>query len=634
MLTLPFRLLANLWRLTWFLIGWLLLWPLPLLRRRSRRFLRLELKGRIHLAEDGGLFARRSGVGSFEALDHTLRRAERDARIEGVLVEVGDLHLAPTDAETLRARLLATRAANKRVCLYFESAGPSELVLASAADTVFMAPAGHVTAPGLSADLVFAAPALAKVGVRAQFVHIGRYKTAANTFTRGEASEAQRASTRTLLTDLDEAFATLTARDAAEAPHTWPLPQPFYEISEARRAGLVDHQAFPDQLEHRLRAERVPPEVRTGAEGESEGDADVDADVGDAAGAFDPYGHMGDDALREAHEARMKAAPRVALVSPGAHAGQLPRRLRWKPLIAKRKEIAVVELEGMIVPDTASGSPLRPPRGIAPEPVRRVLDELRDAPRVRAIVLAIDSRGGSALASDLIWREVRRATHAKPVVACFGSVAASGGYYIAAGATEIMAAQTTITGSIGVIAGKFSVDGALSLAGIGSETIGDGPFASMFSPRHPFTPEQIEALRADMRIAYRRFVNRVATGRGFDSEAVHRLGRGQVYLGARAQRLGLVDAIGTVGDAIERAAVLADLPRDRADVGFYPLHRVGLLSRLRGDALGLGGALAGITDASALAAWVRRAEPAADELLGLVTACGPGAVLAYEGLRV
>jgi protease-4 len=590
MLGAPIRLVLNLLTVARWLLEWLLLWPIVLVRRRSRRFVRLRLRGPYRLSEPRALLSFRKQDTTYESLDAVLRLIEQTPSVEGVLLRLESPQIALTDAVHLRNRLARFRLSGKRVVVHFDSAGPIEMALSSAADTIFMAPAGRIMLLGLKLELTFVRELLARLGLRAQFIHIGRFKTAAHMFTRGGPTESQRWMMERLLDDLSDEAASLVIRPGSPAADA-----PIYDVSKARRAGLIDHQAFADQIDTRLRAEGGTED-------------------------FDPYGTYGSDEIASANQQQLAKLRAVQVVEGDDFAGIRPRPLRLRPLLGRIPEIAVVEMSGLIVSDPPPSGPMRSRPSISPDSVRKLFRKLRSRRSVRSVVLVIDSRGGSALASDLIWREVRRLRHEKPVVACLRSVAASGGYYIAVGAHEIVAEATTITGSIGIIAGKISAEELLDRAGMSSETLVSSTFATMLGPRHPFTQEQIEALRADIRQSYRRFVNRVATGRGMPSERVHRLARGRVYAGREAAAVGLVDHVGCLEDAIDRACSLAEIERKATRTRFHNLRKAGLRTLLTGS----------ISESTG---WLGVADSAVHEALDLVMLLRRDPVVAYwEGM--
>lgn len=211
----------------------------------------------------------------------------------------------------------------------------------------------------------------------------------------------------------------------------------------------------------------------------------------------------------------------------------------------------------------------------------------RKDPRTRAVVLLVDSPGGAANASDLMWREVVRLAEAKPVVASFGDVAASGGYYLACGAREIVAAPGTLTGSIGVLAGKLDASDLLARVGLRVELLTRGPAAAMLHASQPLSDEARRRLEHEVDGLYAQFVDKVAAGRKLSREAALAVAEGRVWTGRAASTRGLVDHLGGVPLALERARALAGLPArpagDHADVDdVRPGRRGGLVQRLTG----------------------------------------------------
>jgi protease-4 len=221
---------------------------------------------------------------------------------------------------------------------------------------------------------------------------------------------------------------------------------------------------------------------------------------------------------------------------------------------------------------------------VASHHLSRILDELREAKRVRAVVLRINSPGGSALASELIWHAVKRLAAAKPIVVSMGDVAASGGYYIASPATRILAQPYTLTGSIGVVGGKFSLAGLFEKIGITSETLHRGARADLFNLARAWTPSERQVIQNLMARTYRQFVSRVAAGRKLPVAKVQQAAQGRIWCGTDARKQGLVDQLGGLLDAVAEAKRLSKLPRD-AKTAVYPRPKT-WLERLQE---GLGG---------------------------------------------
>ncbi len=259
-------------------------------------------------------------------------------------------------------------------------------------------------------------------------------------------------------------------------------------------------------------------------------------------------------------------------------ASWLRTRPRWLRLGMPRRKVAVLTLGGTIVPGEGA-SMLQETCGATPSV--RALDRLREDHRVAAVVLHVDSRGGSSAASDLIWRGVARLGAAKPVVAYFGDVAASGGYYIAVPCAWIVAQRATLTGSIGVIAGKMSLERLLGRLGVGTGLITRGRAAAMNSVRRRYDDAERERLRAEIAGVYRQFVEKVAAGRKRTTDAIDAVAQGRVWTGEAAAERGLVDALGAIGEAVRAAEERARRkPGERFDlVDAVPRPKAGGLLR-------------------------------------------------------
>ena len=258
-----------------------------------------------------------------------------------------------------------------------------------------------------------------------------------------------------------------------------------------------------------------------------------------------------------------------------------------------------------------------------------VIEAIRDAAKdekVAAIVLRIDSPGGSALASDLIWREAERTT--KPVVASLSDTAASGGYYVAVAADRIVAAPGSLTGSIGVVGGKIAVGGALERVGVHTDVVSKGRNAGWLSMQTPFTADERAAFLATMKDVYRLFTSKVAAGRKLDMEKVATLAEGRVFTGRMAKEAGLVDRLGTLEDAIDEARKLAGIEEDQEIERVLLPEPRGLFDDLFGMAGDAGGPVARLLRLPGLEAFL----PQADALL--LFASGRPLVLMPARVRV
>jgi len=443
-----------------------------------------------------------------------LSYAREDRRVHGVLLKLGRGSLGWGKVNALARALGRLRDAGKRVVAYAESTGNAGGWLGARADHFWMAPEGRLDLLGVRIETPFLRSALEKLRIEPDVISAGRYKSAAETLERGSMSRAAREALEAVIERLYEALieglAGGRARDSERA-REWVDNGP-YLAEQARDIGLVDELVYADELPERLAA--LAP-----GNGDSE----------------------------EGREARV--------VSSGSYLRVARPRFRWQPVLGEPSEIAVVTLTGLITPSAGSG------RGIV-----GLLGRLAENESVCAVVLRIDSPGGDPLASDLIWRAVRKLAEAKPVVSSLGDTAASGGYYVAMAANEIIAEPTTLTGSIGVVMAGLKFDAFLEQLGVRFDAVERGRHAGIYDPVHPRTEEERALLRQQIELLYRHFVSKAADNRGLSEDALERVAQGRVWTGSHAREHALVDSLGGLDAALDRARELAGLAPDAGRV--------------------------------------------------------------------
>jgi len=497
----------------------------PLVLPRRRFWLRVRLEASLPEQLRHGLLPGRAASVPLFPLLEALAAAARDPRVEGVLVRLRGAPASLAQGLSLRRAFGVLRAAGKPVAFYADSLGSEELFLASAATRVFVPEAGSVAPLGLRVEHWYLRDLLDRLGVRAEVVRVGEFKSAAEGLLRRGMSESQRVQLEALLDDLYGVLVDGIAEGRGLAPERVRelVDAGPYRARAAREAGLVDACLFPDEVEGAL-----------------------------AELAGRPGG--------EVQLAELPAYLAVRAHDPGFHAplADIPR-------------IAYVVASGVV----RSGSV---PGGVGSESYRELLRRLELDDSVRAAVLRVESPGGDSLASDLLWRSVRRLAAVKPVVASLGEVAASGGYYLACGANAIYAESATLTGSIGVVGGKLDLEGLERRLGVVREGVERGARAGLLSTSRSLTPGERAALRADLRAVYDLFLERVAEGRRMTREAVHAVARGRVWSGRRALAEGLIDGLGgplealaearrRIGLADDQPALVEVLPHAPAYVG-------------------------------------------------------------------
>jgi protease-4 len=464
--------------------------------------------------------------GPREVLDVLLAldQAVRDERISAVLLRPRESGLGTAHAQELRMAIAALRGAGKHVICHLENATGTEYYGCAGADAVLIDPAGSIRLLGTSADLLMLGDTLRKVGLRADFVRIGEYKSAPEQFAHNALSEPARAELRILLSDVQARVVQDIASDLRVAP--------------ARVTEIMDDgpQLAPQAVHDKLVADAVDEVV---LKGESK--------------RFDGR----------------------------AFTQQMPRRASedWD----SGPRIGVVLIDGTIVDGNNVDVPFLGIHMTGGRTATAAIDGLANDPMTSAIVVRVDSPGGAVLASDQIWRAIRRAREQKPVVVSMGAVAASGGYYVASAGDEIWADPSTLTGSIGIYYGKIDAAGLAQTLGVGVETFKIGKRAGAESLFRPFSPEERAALVERIRVYYRMFLSRVAAGRNRTVEQIDALGRGRVYSGDAALRLGLIDRLGGFASALARARQLGRVAAD-VPIVVVPGRPGGLLDYVLGNA--------------------------------------------------
>ncbi|MCT7658177.1 signal peptide peptidase SppA [Mycobacterium deserti] len=455
-----------------------------------------------------------------------IHRAAEDDRVAGLIARVQLPAAAPAVVQELRDALAEFSDVKPTLAWAETYPGTLSYYLASVFREVWMQPSGTVGIVGFATNALFLRGALDKAGIEADFIARGEYKSAANLFTQDSYTDAHREADSRLIESLHSQVVAAVAASRHLDPaavNALADKAPLLR-DEAVDGGLIDRIGFRDEAYARI-AEL------TGTHDISPTDADSE-----------------------------DAPPRLYL-SRYARA-TAPKPTPPMPSIPGRKakpSIAVVTLHGPIV--SGRGGPQGVPLGNSSAGGDTIAAALREAAAndsVSAIVLRVDSPGGSVTGSETIWREVNRVRDGgKPVVASMGSVAASGGYYVSMGADAIVANAGTITGSIGVVTGKLVARDLKDRLGVGSGTLKTNANADAWSINEPFTEEQRAHVEAEADLFYTDFVERVAVGRKLTVEAVEAIARGRVWTGADAKERGLVDELGGLRTAITRAKILA-----------------------------------------------------------------------------
>ncbi|MBL9018360.1 MAG: signal peptide peptidase SppA [Myxococcales bacterium] len=483
----------------------------------------MKLSGGIVEREAFSLTGGGRGTELRTAIDR-LRALAKDDTVTGLLLRVEGVEVSLPDVVELRTAMHDFRAAGKKLVCHTEDASSSTYLVLAACDQIGLAPLGQIAITGPAAMPIHVRPLLDKLGVTADFLHVGAYKGAAEPLTRNEPSPEMR---ETIGAILDRRYQTMVEIIAAER-----------KLAPDQVKGLIDTALFPSQLAKTAKLvdevssfEAFRGKVVTGPWSK----LDLEPDT--------------DDKL----STMLKLARFIGAMPPE------------KPL---GDHVAVVYALGDIVDGGGDGI-LGARQQIASHTLVPALRAMTADDSVKAVVLRIDSGGGSAQASELIWEAVTELKAKKPVVVSMSDVAASGGYYIASNATKIFAEADTLTGSIGVVGGKIAPGAALANLGIKTYPMGRGKRATMMASLDPWTAEEKAVIQTSMEEVYTVFVGRVAQGRGKKPADVQPIAQGRVWTGTKAKELGLVDDIGGLDAALAEAKKLAKLDAS-AGIEVYP----------------------------------------------------------------
>lgn len=430
--------------------------------------------------------------------------AARDPRIAGIVVRVAPLQTGWGKIEEIRSHLIQFQKSGKPSICYlgYDGIGNPEYFLATGCSQIWLVPTVPVGIRGMMAEALFLRGTLDKLKIVPEYYHIAQYKTAANTYTEKKFTPAHKEEVESLLQSIYHEYIAGAAAARKMPPDKFQklVEQGPLLTSQAVQSGLVDRLAYWDQVQ-------------------------------------DYFKHG---------------------------------RRKWRPISVEQYRryvnppdagpwIAVVHATGDIV----SGSSQNSPTGgfiMGGDTVASELRAARQNPAIKAIVLRIDSGGGSVAGSEVIRREVELADGVKPVVASMSDVAASGGYWIAAPARKIVADPDSITGSIGVLIGKFNISGLYALLGMTTDYVATSDNATIFSDQQSFTPEQQALIQKSLNETYAEFTQGVARGRHMSVQAVDNIAKGRVWSGAQARKIGLVDQLGGLDTAIDVAKELAHIP--------------------------------------------------------------------------
>lgn len=449
-----------------------------------------------------------------------VHKAKDDGTVEGIVLKP-DINInGMAHIQEMRDAISEFKSTGKKVLCYMDMGSNKGYYLASISDKIVMNSAGYLLLNGLRSEVTFYKGALDKLGINAELYNIGKYKSASEMFTNDGMSDYYKESLNLILDDLSDQMVSGIANglDNSKEKIKELIDMGPYTAKEAEKAGLVDNLIYADQVEEELK----------------------------------------------------KLIGKKTTIISGKDYGKLRYyNYDW----GTKPKIAVIYATGLIVPGKSMFEGI-----MGSDTICNALKEAREDQSIKAIVMRIDSGGGSVFASDLIWREVILTKKKKPVIVSMGDIAASGGYYIACPADVILAEPGTITGSIGVISGKINLRGLYDKLGINKEVLKRGRNADIYSLYTSFSDEQKEIIERQTQETYKDFITKVAEGRNMSEEQVERIAQGRTWTGRQAKENGLIDDFGGLDKAISIAKEKANIEKD-AKVDIVSLPKPSFLSR-------------------------------------------------------
>ena len=476
--------------------------------RSKGRYLTLSLKGDIPDEPQKRFFFSRGPRTTAEWV-RLIEKARSDNSIGGIILNIGRFKGGMATVSEIRNALLRFKEGGKKIVVYSEIMTGKGLLLASVADMVMMNPSGYLYFTGLTASISYYKGLLDKIGVEVEFVRVGRYKSAVEPFSFDSMSYSFREDIDAILDDYQKFYIdgisegrNLSKEDIRTLQDNGP-----FTASEALKSKLIDKIAYEDEI---------------------------------------------DDIIKKKYGLKS-----IRKIKARDHEKQKKLKREW----SDKKKIAIIHLSGAIIPgESRSGSLL------GAKTASRIIKYARENRSIKAIILRIDSGGGTALGADIIWNELRHAKGKKPIIASFGDITASGAYYLAMPADTILAEKTTLTGSIGIFMALPKVKELYKKLGIRQEIIKRGKHSDILSGQRKWTEEERELLQRQLNELYKDFVNKVSEGRGMTSAEVDSVGMGRLWTGEDALANGLIDMIGGIKEAEDLSLRMTGLNRE--DVEF------------------------------------------------------------------
>ncbi len=460
---------------------------------------------------------------SLEAITDGLRLAAHDPRIGGVLIVIDPLSCGWARVLEIRRHLQYFAAAGKQVTVFMEQGGPKEFFLGMGFD-LYVPPLGNLNLMGFTVSATFVRGVLDKVGVAPEVERIGKYKSAGDQLARTEMSDAQREMLQSILTEIDDVWVT-SVSEACGVPESVVreiVERAPMRMEEYMNAGLVKGLKYLSEVRDTLTLAQQ-------RKNENEKEDDVL--------------ERGLKTVQLRNYRRRTKEKMLGLAGPAG------------------KKIALIRANGAITSGKSGSSPVSG-QSLGSDSLVPLIRKAAEDKKIAAVVIRCDSPGGSALASDIIYEEVRRLGKKKPVVASMGDVSASGGYYLSMAAGDVVAESLTLTGSVGVVLAKLTLGNLYEKVGYSKQRLAIGKYASLFADERSFTEDEAEYWREYASVAYKSFVDKAAKSRGKSFEEMDEVAQGRVWTGRQALERGMIDHVGGLRKAIEVAKEKAGIEGD------------------------------------------------------------------------
>ncbi len=458
-----------------------------------------------------------------------LDKAARDESLDAVILHINDPSIGWAKLNELRVGIQKMRAKGRKVYAWMESVDTKGYLIASACDQIVIPESGMVLLPGLRAEVSFYKNLFDMLAIQPQMLRVGEFKSAAEPYSRSEMSPAFREEMEAILDDYYRQIVEMISTSRKLTPEQVKaiIDTGLHTASEAKKLGLIDVVGYEDAIKSLVKGDDQTAEVKIIM---GYGKPKIDTDFS----GFTGMAKMMNLLMGAEPTTRKSTAPKIAIINAS----------------------------GAIMSGSSASDPFFGEQTMGSTTMIKAIRQARDDSTVKAVVLRIDSPGGSALASDLMWHELEALDGKKPFIVSMGDTAASGGYYIAMGADRIFAEPGTLTGSIGVVGGKIALEKFYEKVGITTSVVMRGKNSGVLSTTTPFSDSEKEAMQKMLNDIYAQFTTKAAAGRKMDVDKLEKMARGRVYTGAQALQLGLVDELGTLADAIAFAKKSAGIDPD------------------------------------------------------------------------